>query len=505
VECLHEQRIAFATAVEQVVAATPETVRAMAELTEALPDVVQCESPGAQPQAAIDRAPVVALLQQAQGRYLMGDAAGTRTVAAEAQARAEAIADARLAAQARGWAALASLRSGDPEPAREQTRAAFDAAVAAGDPSFAAFLALSLATAHGYDARDPEAGRTWIREAETQLERAGRPPRLVARLHSVQAARHQVLGDFTAAREAAALAVQTLEAWDPTSVGLVEARANMGALAQLAGDTRSAAQWLDAARAQAEVQLGPRHPIVGTIASNQMPPLIALGRYREAERRGAEALAILGGADADVVLNLGIALQLQGRAEDARQRYADALRLVEDRHGGNDPRVGQVLVNLADLDARTGRLDEAMAEIERARAVFDAAVPAGHPAHAIVYATESLVHRQRGELARAIERGAAAHAIASAAGDAALRAAVELEYGEALRVADDDRAAAVLDGSVTRAADGDPRLLARLEFALALALGRNHPRAETLVRAALDRYPAEGDPIERQAMQAWVD
>jgi tetratricopeptide (TPR) repeat protein len=327
----------------------------------------------------------------------------------------------------------------------------------------------------------------------------------VARLHTVRAMHHQVRGDLDAAREDAATAVRTLEAWDATSVGLVDARANVGALAQLAGDTRSAVHWLDAARVQAEAQLGPQHPTVGTIASNQVLPLIALGRYRDAEQRASEALAILGGSDADVVLNLGIALQLQGRAADARARYEDARRIVEARHGADDPRVAQVLVNVADLDARFGRLDEAVAEIKRARTLLEAALPEGHPARAIVYATESLVHRQRGEHAPAIERGAAAHAIAVAVADAALQATVDLEYGEALRAGGDASAVAVLDAAVTLAADGDPRLQSRLELALALALGRADARAESLVRRALDRYPVDGDPSERDTLQAWLD
>jgi tetratricopeptide (TPR) repeat protein len=63
---------------------------------------------------------------------------------------------------------------------------------------------------------------------------------------------------------------------------------------------------------------------------------------------------------------------MQGRVDEALALFADALERKRELYGGVDARVGHTLHDRALVLERAGRADEARADAEAARAIFDA-------------------------------------------------------------------------------------------------------------------------------------
>ncbi|NUO47537.1 MAG: tetratricopeptide repeat protein [Polyangiaceae bacterium] len=77
--------------------------------------------------------------------------------------------------------------------------------------------------------------------------------------------------------------------------------------------------------------------------------------------------------------NLAVLREEAGRDDDARELYADALRLRQELRGPDDPSLRPTIVRLAQLEHRTGRTLLAVTLYERALVLARAELGPDHP------------------------------------------------------------------------------------------------------------------------------
>jgi tetratricopeptide (TPR) repeat protein len=125
-----------------------------------------------------------------------------------------------------------------------------------------------------------------------------------------------------------------------------------------------------------EKALGPDHADVGRAQLNVASILYVQGRYAEAEREYAAALAVyekaLGPAHPDLAAvhnNLGAVYQAQDRYAEAARAYEKGLALAEAGAGPESRRVVTALEGIADAQLRLRRPAEAAEAAERLLAI----------------------------------------------------------------------------------------------------------------------------------------
>lgn len=123
---------------------------------------------------------------------------------------------------------------------------------------------------------------------------------------------------------------------------------------------------------------------------------VRLGLYDDAERNSKRALELYRqelGPDhpqvATVLTNLGNTWLERGRATDARDVFLEALRIAALLVGKDNPNYAMLDANLGTAYALLGEREKAKAAHARALSVFDATLPASHPAQVMARVTLS--------------------------------------------------------------------------------------------------------------------
>lgn len=122
---------------------------------------------------------------------------------------------------------------------------------------------------------------------------------------------------------------------------------------------------------------GPRDVALAEVLTNMGMALNAMGRYAEAEREYSRALTLVEtvyGQEhplrAGHLNNLATALRLQGKVAEAVTRYGEALDLAERRLGEDHSSTSMIRMNLGDALSRQGQLTQALPHYERALATL---------------------------------------------------------------------------------------------------------------------------------------
>ncbi|MEM9382133.1 MAG: tetratricopeptide repeat-containing protein kinase family protein, partial [Planctomycetota bacterium] len=219
------------------------------------------------------------------------------------------------------------------------------------------------------------------------------------------------LGRLEEARELFAATLEDVrERYGPASTRTITALNNMAQTAHTAGDFDAAERWfgeaIDAGRA-----LDREHTTVHAACLNGLALVLALRRsdgvgaeelLREAMEIEAEIAPEDRAARANTVGNLAVALQVQGRYDEAEPLLLEVLEIEEDLYGPSEP-VASVLNNLGVMYARQGDLARGIEALHECLAVLREAFPEGHPTIGSALTSTGVMTMEHGDLDAALE------------------------------------------------------------------------------------------------------
>jgi tetratricopeptide (TPR) repeat protein len=214
--------------------------------------------------------------------------------------------------------------------------------------------------------------------------------------------------DAAAAIEPAVRAAVAQAGDDPRQ--LAELAKTLGLIASTRGEAEVARAHFTEARSLHIATRGAQDPVVGTDESNIGATLLDLERDEEAAPHFERAIAILraaygdhhpaiAGAEHNLVTIA--ANRNDWAAAERHARAAIAINLVV--VGPDHPGVANNRIQLARVLREQKRFSEARAEIERARATFERALPANHPTRLTFDLYPALVDDAEGRTERAID------------------------------------------------------------------------------------------------------
>ena len=413
-----------------------------------------------------EAATLVRAARYADARALLGDALAVAT----ARAWHPQIAD--------GETTLAEAldQLGEPAAAEEALYRAVWAATAAHDDARHARAWTRMAPLVAEKLARPGEAHRALGHARAALDRHGPDPGLHADARASEAAVAIVDGNFTAARDtlAAALEASPFAADDPRRIKPIS---NLGVSLYMLGDHLAAAEQHRRALAIAEPRLGRDHPEVGNLVNNLGNALLALNDLDAAETQQRRALQIfrdsLGDAHpstAGALANLANIAVLRGQPTQAVNRYREALAILT-ATGRPHLDEARVAYNLGATLIHMQQPDAALASFERAAAATRRDQP-GHPDLGAHLTGVGIAHVARGQPGQAI---------------APLEEAI----------------------AIFLATPRDPLYLAQARFELARALWdsrRDRPRARQLAQQASQTYAEQpGGDRFRVEVDAWLN
>ena len=242
-----------------------------------------------------------------------------------------------------------------------------------------------------------------------------RDPRLRKRVEAARAlvADAQALYRAGKRREGLAKAVAAEEQARPLGYGPLEAEAlfRKGFLQDYTGDLKGAEQTLFDALTTAQAS---GHQEVAARAAAQLSWIVGNEEVRpeEGEKWARIAQSIVDGAQGGPALRSELLVQLsairaqQGRFQDAIDLSTRAIALAE-QAGPDNPRLPDILNNLAEYQNQTGRYEEALRNVRRSLAIREKSLPPDHPDFSGPYNTLGNIESSLGhqpEAAAAFER-----------------------------------------------------------------------------------------------------
>jgi tetratricopeptide (TPR) repeat protein/predicted Ser/Thr protein kinase len=429
--CLDRQRASADAMLVLLRAADADVIEHAGAAVLALPDPIACREPESIADAALD-ADALELrtrLAAAESIGLLGHATQARADAQSVLARARALGDDRLVAEAELAIGRNAHRLGDEREAIAAMQRAAWTAESAGDDrtSVAAAIELVGMTAAGSSADDdpllwarhaeaalarlPDApidralldqhiGTAWehradydaadakYREALTLLEPIAPPPLLaLAGVHTSlgNVAFHK--GSYAAAKAEHELAQRLWErALGPEHPQVADAINGLGLDAHMTGDLDRSAALFERALEIRERALGPDHPDVASSLTNLAGVNLARKRLPEARAQFGRALAIkqrtLGENHPLLVAtlsNLGAVEMAEGNYDEARRLFARAAAIVEAERGPDHPDLAVILNNVGVALARSGDDAGALAAYQRVYELEVRVLGADHP------------------------------------------------------------------------------------------------------------------------------
>lgn len=401
-QCLDAQLVETSALADVLVDASADTVERAAQAVDELPRPQWCDDPIelARRRGMPSDPEQVETIRELERRMAQARALASTGRPAEAEEIADAL---RPAAEEVGHegtiARVGMLRSdlmearGDLSAAMDELRAAYESAVVADDELAAAEVAASLARGHGLALRQREIAETWLDVARAATRRADRPE-LTASLVGISGALAFARGDLEQAHAMTRESLQLEAAIDDQSLGYASALHNAHAYelapavwyvdspsgyAEAAHDSETRARWtrarqdLERALEIHEAAYGRGHtrtlPIHSSLARLELLTGDVSGAVESMRTILSSYSELLPRSNQDyrlVAIDLPVALRLDGQLEEAERK---AMQLVDEAADGEAWLVFP-LATLARVQLVQGRLD-------RARATFDRALPAG--------------------------------------------------------------------------------------------------------------------------------
>ncbi len=355
-----------------------------------------CLRPGWRPPpSTLEPSPSIAeAVEAAEEDLLMAEAYQRAGESSRAIARAEA---ARDVGDASGYAPLlaaahyiigrSQMDEGRYDDAELTLRAAFAAALAAGDDSRLLKTASLLLYCVGFSRGDAEGGALWQTLSAAALERAGGGTDLEANYWDAQGAFAMVQGDHVAARSAYERALELRrQLFPPQHPELAWSISGLAAI-----DVEELA-FVDAERRSREVlelrerALGPEHPDLIVSHTTLAAALTSQGKHDEAISVLERALAIgeakLGVESPRLVgarSNLASALNRRGEYGRAKELYLGVLAHFEATRDADDPLVGLAHNNLGGSYLKLDDPGRALIHHRRALEIWEARFGREHP------------------------------------------------------------------------------------------------------------------------------
>jgi tetratricopeptide (TPR) repeat protein len=245
---------------------------------------------------------------------------------------------------------------------------------------------------------------------------------------------------------------------------------------------------------------------------NQGMAFFLEGRFDEAKDRFERDLALqlkLVGRDhpqtAMAMDRLGLVLQMTGRFDDAEREHARAVAVLERVVGPEHPELGNPLINLGLARLSAGKPKEALPALSRAYAIRAKALPPDHPQIAQSLRSLGIAYDDLGETKKALAYIEKSHAMLLRSLPPDDRAFVDSSTGLASILRELHRYDASLEHAKRAVALAEkvcpPKHLDRFlawstRGRTELALGRTTEAVATLERALEERRPGVGDPID---------
>jgi tetratricopeptide (TPR) repeat protein len=426
-DCLDRGVSAAGVALDLLAAPDRGTISAAPRLVRALPRVRDCELRA--PESAARDPVLQGQLERARALQQVGRMQEAAALAEQGIARARTRDDAAGTAAARLLLGGCQMELGTWDDAQASLETAHHEAVAAGDDRVATTSAIKLAHLAAYRVQ-PDAGDTWLREAEASLLRMGDSGGMErAQLELARGDLQATGGRFDDARASYEAALEGAIAHGGedqlvvsvilTAIGTAHARAGrprdalgvyeralvieerlvgardagrtsiremMAAAYYELGRTDEALAAFRSALAAHEEAEGPEHPGVVRLRGNLVLLLLDAGRLHEAATVSEEVLAlkrrVFGPDDMQVGIalnNQGLVLTQLGRLPEALAAYREALRLYELALGHDHPDLAYPLGGIADTSLHLHRPADALAAVERAVGLRETHGPPADP------------------------------------------------------------------------------------------------------------------------------
>ena len=367
---------------------------------------------------------------------------------------------------------------------------------------------------------DYEAGSRWLRHAETAVDRANRPPDLVARVDRLAGLVALRTGAHDEAQRRFAQSIEALTEWyGDEHVALAAAHHDLGSNYAELRQLDPAREHLEEARERWEREFGAEHPLVG-LAWSSLGAVAEYGAdYDAAQVAYAKALTVLEKRPDDPKLaatsfNLGNVLYRVGQYQEATTRFEQAGERWAALNPDH-PNLGHVQLGLGNIARDEKRWEQATLHFDAAADAWRRALGPEHMLVAMALGASAEARLARGDIeqAEADLRESIRLRQAQRGGKDPSLAYPLTTLGRLLRQNDRlDEADAVLARALDlRQAqpDIDRRLLAETRFALAKlrrAQGR-HDEARSLGRTARDDFdgpwPYAADDVAM--VQRWLD
>jgi len=430
--CLGRLRDAFAARVALLATGDRGVLARARELTSSLPPPSTCDAPDpllATAEDTLRQRELVRVLETAAANDDAGKTLDADTLAAQALGLARALDQPSLLARALSLRADIAVSRANGTLAAELYEEAYLVATAHGMDQRAAGAAMRVAPLFAERGLD-ERARRWMDVAATEVERAGDSVQLRVGLHITHAQTWISLGDYAAAERALDAADETLSEHDTTydrysvlatrsallavngapperrttlarerlelSTALfgphhpdtAVALEDLGAALHRQRDWPNAIETLQRAREAFVAALGPNNIRLVRVDNQIGLSLKASGDIEAAEttfRRAIDQHRTLStAADGTLVnleSNLGALLRQRGELEESQRHQERAVAAAEQTFGADALPTALVRTNLAAVLNASEHNERALAQLDRARAVFDSSLPERHPAH----------------------------------------------------------------------------------------------------------------------------
>jgi tetratricopeptide (TPR) repeat protein len=341
------------------------------------------------------------------GRYADG-----LTRAKELRARAAAIGDAPLSAEAELQVGVMMGKLQQYDGAVQALERAFVAAGELGLDDLAATAANDLLFLVGHGQKRHEAATGWARAAEMFVGRVGQREGLLGiRYLNAMASYLKARGDLAGALPLYARALELCERLlGPDHPEIAVLLNNAGNTYESLGQSETAMAMFERGLALAERTLGEGHRLTMQLLSNYAISKVNAGDLDAAQALEERALALreraFGPDHMQVGMsktNLGQILLLRGDLAGARRVYEQALAIYERTLGPDNTQVAGARENLALVLAEQGSLEEAQALEEQALALRERLFGPDDPEVAWSLDNLSGIVRSRGAIARARE------------------------------------------------------------------------------------------------------
>lgn len=379
--------------VDVLVSADEKIIENAARAVQSLPPLTRCTDPVAlaagfeMPQTPAQRE-VQERLDADLARIHALEAAGRWPEALEAAEAAVALAEHRGGEGARALAyeglaaVLQSLTRG------EEAHAALERSVAAAERAgldlVRAGALNNLIFVRGYLQGEVEQARLLASLARPLMDRIRDPyerARFLAHIALVECAHGRIEEALALSEEAIAV---RRESKIPDDVNFGALIANMGSALYQAGKFQAALEYYTRSESILRENLGSEHPKVSIAVGNIAIALQAAGRLDEALEHHRRALAVSdaagiedGSVRANQLNNIAVVLYELGRHDEAYRAYEEALEAwvaVDD----DNPAVGVIAVNLAELDRLAGRRSLSLSRCTEALDLLERALGAEH-------------------------------------------------------------------------------------------------------------------------------